>query len=536
MSAVSTRASTSRPLYAWAAVVVAVVIALAAFSGALSEVVKRWIGQEEYSHGFLIPLIAAWLLWTRREALMKSVGRPSWLGLGLILLAGVMLIVGELSAFFMLAQLGFIVALIGIALAFGGYPFLKMVLLPILLLIFAIPLPYFIDSALSWRLQLLSSQLGVGFIRLFQIPVYLEGNVIDLGNYKLQVVEACSGLRYLYPLLSLGFLAAYFFQAPLWKRVLVFLSTIPITIAMNSLRIGIVGVSLNWWGTQMADDVLHFFEGWIIFLACAGLLTFVIYLLSRIGSTGSFYDAIHLPKIQVGHPTPGSATRSRNLPLLASLVALLAVGVVTYQISHRQEIIPERPRFASFPAKLGAWQGVPSDLNPEVKQYLRVDDYLLSNYVSPESEPINLYVAYYSSQRKGASPHSPRVCIPGGGWQITDLQRISYANATARIELRYNRAVIEKGTTKQIVYYWFSQRGRNIANEYVSKWYLLEDAVLRNRTDGALVRLTTPVGNEGSEHEADERLQAFLFDVVPRLRPFLPTLGGHSQTACEGSC
>ena len=95
-------------------------------------------------------------------------------------------------------------------------------LLPILLLIFAIPLPYFINSTLSWRLQLLSSQLGVAVIRLFQIPVYLEGNVIDLGNYKVQVVEACSGLRYLYPLMSLGFLAAYFFQAPLWKRLLVF--------------------------------------------------------------------------------------------------------------------------------------------------------------------------------------------------------------------------------------------------------------------------------------------------------------------------
>ena len=127
-----------------------------------------------------------------------------------------------------------------------------------------------------------------------------------------------------------------------------------------------------------------------------------------------------------------------------------------------------------------------------------------------EGKPINLYVAYYGSQRKGSSPHSPRVCIPGGGWEITDLQRNSYANPATGIKLSYNRAVIEKGSDKQIVYYWFSQRGRNIANEYVSKWYLLEDAVLQNRTDGALVRLTTPVGRSESEHEADERLQAFL--------------------------
>jgi exosortase D (VPLPA-CTERM-specific) len=314
----------------------------------------------------------------------------------------------------------------------------------------------------------------------------------------------------------------------LWKRVLVFLSAIPITIAMNSLRIAFVGLSLNWWGNQMADDVLHFFEGWIIFLACAALLLLVIYLLSRVSSTGSFYDAFYVPTFKIKNPRPPRfATLRNSVPMLASLLALLAIGGMTYQISHRKEIIPERPRFASFPAKVGAWQGATSDLNPEVERYLKVDDYLLSDYVGADGKPINLYVAYYGSQRKGSSPHSPRVCIPGGGWQITELQRASYANATANVTLPYNRAIIEKGTSKQLVYYWFSQRGRNIANEYVSKWYLLADAVLRNRTDGALIRLTTPVGNDESAHDADERLQAFLVNVESELRRFLPPLGKH---------
>src|SRR6185369_7388713 len=117
---------------------------------------------------------------------------------------------------------GFLVALLGIVLTVGGPSLLKVTFIPIAFLVFAIPLPYFIDSELSFRLQLISSELGVFFIRLFGVSVYLTGNVIDLGNYKLQVVEACSGLRYLYPLLSLGFLAAYLFQAPLWQRALVF--------------------------------------------------------------------------------------------------------------------------------------------------------------------------------------------------------------------------------------------------------------------------------------------------------------------------
>jgi exosortase len=170
----------------------------------------------------------AWLLWTRRDALIASIGRPSWTGPALILLAAVMHVVGKLSALYFLSQFAFIIVLFGIVLGLGGYSLLKVTFIPIIFLLFAIPLPYFIDAMLSFNLQLISSQLGTFFIRLFQIPVYLEGNVIDLGVYKLQVVEACSGLRYLYPLLSLGFLAAYLFQAPLWQRAVIFLSTIPI--------------------------------------------------------------------------------------------------------------------------------------------------------------------------------------------------------------------------------------------------------------------------------------------------------------------
>lgn len=109
---------------------------------------------------------------------------------------------------------------------------------------------------------------------MFQIPVFLEGNIIDLGVYQLQVVEACSGLRYLFPLMSLGFIAAYFYQAAFWKRAIVFLMTIPITILMNSFRIGVIGVMVDNWGISMAEGFLHDFEGWIIFMACAAILFF----------------------------------------------------------------------------------------------------------------------------------------------------------------------------------------------------------------------------------------------------------------------
>jgi exosortase D (VPLPA-CTERM-specific) len=498
----------------------AILVAILAFSGALSELVHRWSQQEEYSHGFLIPLITAWLLWTRRDALGANVGQPSWIGPLLIVLAVAMHITGELSAIFILSQIGFVVALIGIVLGIGGYPLLRVAFIPIAFLLFAIPLPYFIDAVLTLRLQLISSELGVFFIRMFGIAVYLDGNVIDMGNYKLQVVEACSGLRYLYPLLSLGFLAAYLFHAPLWQRALVFLSSIPIAIGMNGFRIGLVGLLVDRWGTAMAEGVLHFFEGWVVFLACAILLVGEIYLLALM-SGKALFDVFYFPNITVKPPRGFAAKSAGESPIVVCLLLLCASGFAVLFISGRSEIIPERTRFVEFPARIGQWQGHASLLDLQTEKFLRLDDYVLSDYSRADGKVVNLYIAYYASQRKGESPHSPIVCIPGGGWAITNLEQINYPNVGEERPL--NRVIIQKGEVKELVYYWFDERGRKIANEYLAKFYLLADAIVKNRTDGALVRLTTQVAAGESERDADQRLQAFMQEAVPRLSEFLPS-------------
>jgi exosortase D (VPLPA-CTERM-specific) len=503
-------------------VVTAIAIALLAFAGALRELVHRWDTQEEYSHGFLIPFISAWLLWARRDALRANLGQPSWLGLVAVILAFGMHIVGELSAIFILSQVGFVITLIGIVLGIGGLPLLRVTFIPIAFLLFAIPLPYFIDAELTLRLQLISSELGVFFIRMFGIPVYLDGNIIDMGNYKLQVVEACSGLRYLYPLLSLSFLAAYLFHAPLWQRILVFLSSIPIAIGMNGFRIGVVGFLVDRWGTQMAEGALHFFEGWVIFVACAALLAAEMYALSLM-SGKRFLDQFYFPSLQTALPTNSSNVprlRSQS-PLVASFLLMCAGAVAIYVITGRSEITPERARFVEFPQLIGQWKGQVGSLDLATEKALRVDDYILADYTQSDGRPVNLYVAYYASQRKGESPHSPVVCIPGGGWAITGLQEIDYPNAADNWPI--NRVVIQKGDIKQVVYYWFDERGRKIANEYWAKFYLLTDSIVKNRTDGALVRLTTQVFRGESEQDADQRLKAFMLGALPKLAQFLPT-------------
>ena len=483
----------------------AIGLAIFTYWAGLSEAVLRWGIQEEYSHGYLIPLVTLYILWEKKDLIMSSVSEPLWFGLVLVFIAIAVLLIGEISALFLLVQYSFVLLLIGLSMVTVGRA-TKYTLAPILLLLFAIPLPYVIEVLLTAKLQLWSSAIGVDVIRAFNIPVFLEGNVIDLGVYKLQVVEACSGLRYLFPLMSLGFIAAYFYQASFWKRAVVFLATIPITILMNSFRIGAIGVLVDNWGISMAEGFLHDFEGWIIFMACAVILFALVWLLEKLTnkevSLAKVFGVVSIPgNIE---PINSRSSSSSVIALAISIALLLGALMASNFVDNRVEDYPEHTSFVNFPAKLGQWEGRHERMDQDVIDKLKMTDYLLVNYSNAENELINLYVAYYQTQRKGVSPHSPRVCIPGGGWEIADLQRVMVNGHRA------NRVIIKKGLQRQLVYYWFQGHGRIVANEYLNKWYLLQDALFKNRTDGALVRIVTPVLEREPIELADARVLDFM--------------------------
>jgi exosortase D (VPLPA-CTERM-specific) len=501
----------------WLLLFVATVLLLIAYWGGLEQLIVRWDEQEEYSHGYMLPFLTVYFVWLKKNELLQSEFSPSWLGFFIVLPALVIFLIGEVSALYILIHYSFVAVLVAMAFALMGWPAVKPVLIPLLLLVFAIPIPYFLEASLSANLQLLSSKLGVAFIRWCSIPVFLEGNVIDLGVYKLQVVEACSGLRYLFPLMSLGFICAYMFDVALWKRVLVFLSTIPLTLIMNSFRIGVIGILVDNWGTAMAEGFLHDFEGWIIFMTCMALLFVEMFILTKIGKGEArpLFEVFGLT-FSDEEVTGETVVRKNSYPFIGIIFLLLISVFVVGSVEEREEIIPARKTFPEFPEYLADWTGKQKSMENNIIKKLQLTDYISSNYTKSDARPVNLYVAYYESQRKGVSPHSPRVCIPGGGWQISDISR------TQVNKLPVNRIVIKKGEKMQLVYYWFQQRGRLIANEYLMKWHLFKDALTLNRTDGALVRVTTSVSSVESLKDADKRLEGFLQNLLPVLPDYIP--------------
>jgi exosortase D (VPLPA-CTERM-specific) len=494
------------------------------FSEGISELIKRWGEGEEYSHGYMIPFVTAYLIWQRKGLLKTLEFKPAWFPVGIVALGLVISAIGELSVLYILIHFSLILIILAMAWSLMGWQAFKYVFIPLALLAFAIPLPYFLEATLTAELQLVSSKLGVGFIRLFAIPVFLEGNVIDLGEYQLQVVEACSGLRYLYPLMGVGFIVAYLYQVEFWKRALVFLSTIPITILMNSLRIGVIGVLVEHWGQGMADGFLHYFEGWIIFIACLAILMGEMWLLNRFSrnrvSLAQVFSVSSVPNFD--DEQVESKTREISRPFIACVGLVVMAFLLVQTIDTREELVPTREKFASFPLYFNGWSGEQKNLQPIVYNKLALTDYVLNNYSKESAPPVNFYVAYYESQRKGVSPHSPRVCVPGGGWSITDLERIKLDIRGRTEPVNVNRVIIQNNQSRQLVYYWFKQRGRDIANEYWMKWYLLTDSFSRNRTDGSLVRLTTPIMPNEKETDAENRLNEFLLTVNPMLDDYVP--------------
>lgn len=512
------------PPYGGIALSLLAVLALAVtFRDGLLLMTGAWSTQE-YSHGYLIPVVAIYLIWLKAPALRAAPRDGAWAGL-LVAAAGLAIgLVGELSTIYTVIQYGFVIALYGVVMAWVGWAGLRLIWVPLLYLLFMVPLPAFLYFNLSADMQLVSSSLGVWFIRLFGIPVFLEGNVIDLGVYKLQVVEACSGLRYLFPLMSFGFLVAYLYQGPFWHKALVFLSTGPITIVMNSLRIGIIGWLVEHSGIAAAEGFLHLFEGWVIFLACLAILAAELWLLRRLTGGGPLAGAFALdwPKALPGAAVLQALVPPRAFLLTVALMTLGAAGSVA--VSARVDAVPARQSLAGFPLAFETWEGQRGRLDQIFVKSLKLDDFLMANYWRrDETTPVNLYVAYYASQRKGEAVHSPRACIPGDGWEIQSLspKQLDVAGGPGD-PLRVNRVVIAKGQNRQLVYYWFEQRGRNLTNEYLVKWYLFWDGLTRNRTDGALVRVVTRLERGATIEAADERLTAFVRDLYPRMSLYVP--------------
>ncbi|MEM9838375.1 MAG: VPLPA-CTERM-specific exosortase XrtD [Pseudomonadota bacterium] len=505
------------PVYAVGAAIIAGLAYL--FHAGFANLLLRWGEQQELSHSYFIPLITGWMLWERRDALKNSMGPASWIGIPLLLFGIFMVFALKQLHVFLLEHIGIVVAAFAIPLLIGGVSLTRVAFIPLAYLIFMIPPPYWVITVTSWEFQKWSSILGVEMIRLFDIPVLLQGNVIELSNITLQVVEACSGLRYLFPFVSLAAIAAYFYRGPLWQRAIVIFSAVPITIVMNSFRIAITGVLSENYGASHTEGFLHFFEGWVVFILCIVLLLAVLVGMARLSGKRNVLQGLGLPEVDPIAPS-SPWDRQRFLKIGGGAAALLVVASFAVHSFEAPLNIPERRTFDELSLEFPGWRSTQQELDVRTEAVLAADDYVVMDLTNPEGEQFNLYIAYLEQQRNGSSWHSPQQCLPGGGWNFTTQEIIRTPEANGAYP--FNRIVMEQGNAKYLVYYWYQQRGRKIADEFKMKGVLVFDVLTTRRSDGAMIRLMTQIKEGETEEVADQRLQGFQRELETRLDPYIP--------------
>ncbi len=501
-----------------AVVIYAILILLLYYDG-LTHMVMGW-GSEDYNYCYLVPVVILYMIWEKRDAIKRLPVQVSISGFILLLPALALFWLGELGGEYLTLYLSVWLVIVALFWIHAGWPRLKVILFPLMMIPAMFPLPSFLHNRLSLKLKLISSQIGVEMMQMAGMSAYREGNVIDLGFTQLQVVDACSGLRYLFPIIILGLLLAWFFRAPFWKRLILVVSTLPLIVLTNSFRIASTGLLYEPFGPKVAEGFFHDFSGWLIFMVTLGILLLEMWLLKKLPGQPSeiHHNGSSLSESTGSFSVP--VTRGQKPALAVAAVLLLVTFSISQGVEFREKISAIRP-LDQFPLNIGSWRGERQSMEEVFIEALDLSDYFIIDYQNSENQQINFYTAYYESQRKGESIHSPASCLTGSGWVFKGagekaLEIPDYGKITV------NRAFMLKNGLRQLSYYWFPQRGRNLTNAYQLKIYVFWDALIKQRTDGALVRLITPVGEFEDVTDADLRLQSFMGKALPLLDQFLP--------------
>ena len=250
----------------WAQVAWFSILLIVCYAPVLSHLVWQWENDDDMGHGFFVPVLAVYIAWQRRDALLAATPRTNWWGLAIVAWAAVQLYIATLGAELFLSRTAFVFAVIGSVLFLGGREILRILAFPLFLLFFMIPIPAILYNQITLPLQMLASRLAEVLLGILGVPVLREGNVLEMpGGQRLQVVEACSGIRSLLSLSFLSLVYGHFFERRNWIRVVLFVATVPIAILANAGRVTVTGI-LSEIDPALSEGFFHSASGWVIFM------------------------------------------------------------------------------------------------------------------------------------------------------------------------------------------------------------------------------------------------------------------------------
>ncbi len=502
-------------------VIVLSILFFAAYFVPLKSMVNIWLDNDDYSYGFLIPLASAYLLWEKRKHLSGVPVRSFWPVLPAVLFFLLLSLYGILGSSGNISMPSVPLLLVLITLFCFGVEALKLLIVPLGFLFFMVPVPAFIERHVSLHLKAVSTRLGGSFISMFDIPVHISGNVLDLGVTQLQVIDACSGLRYIFPLLALGVLYAYYFQRDLWRRLLCVFITIPIGVVINAVRIGVTGVLTDKVGRDVAEGFFHGFSGWLLFLVAFVIL----FLFGRLLSIVVPVRASGAARAHEEVRAHGEQSRRHGRTTAAFLVSASALSLIA-ALSFSTGALPAVKLdggIQSFPLSFGQWTGRQETIDPEIIRASGAEEAFSGVFRDGTGGEVSLYIGYRSTAFLSNENffHSPTVCIPSAGWVVEEETRKTIQGVERFGSLMVTRMVIERMGSRQIVYFWFQTKDMTTHDKNINRFHLSLHALRRDNTYDLFVRPIAPVAPTETIDSTERRMDGFVRDMMPVLLQFL---------------
>jgi exosortase D (VPLPA-CTERM-specific) len=395
----------------------------------------------------------------------------------------------------------------------------KILAFPLSLLIFMIPLPTLIQTRLGVPLQLLSTKLGELILRSLGVTVFVEGNIIDLGVTQLQVVDACSGLRYILPLFALGVIFVNFFEKTRWKQIILVISTIPIAIIVNALRIGITGFLSQNFGLEIADGFFHGFSGWLIFVL-ALLMVFLFFFMLK-----TFFPEVSTKKESNSSnkdQTIESNSGKNTIAVVVSCVMLLLTGIWSYATAAYPPV-QIKGGLSFFPLTIDGWQGRPENIDTRIIFLSGAEDAFNGTYRSTSGDIVSLYIGYRASPFTESENffHSPNICLPSLGWKTITISNHEIKGVPKFDKIIVRKMLIEKMGYRQMVYYWFQTKNRVSSNVNINRLHLTLHALVRDNTHDLFIRPISPLKPDETIEKAQTRMDQFVREMMGSLLNFL---------------
>ncbi len=251
------------------------------FAPVIVGMAKEWSSDDDMGHGFFVPVVAGWVAWQKRDELSKIPVKTNNWGFLFLLWGGFQLFAGTLGVELFVARTAFLISLVGVILTVWGVAALRTLAFPLFLLAFMIRIPAIIFTQITFPLQLFASSVAETVLSLVGIPVFREGNILELPSQRLSVVEACSGIRSLLSLTFLSLVYGYVFERKNWLRIVLFFATVPIAIAANAFRVALTGI-LSEYKRELAEGFFHAAEGWVIFMIALMILVLLHQALNKV--------------------------------------------------------------------------------------------------------------------------------------------------------------------------------------------------------------------------------------------------------------